>query len=159
MDKYTGYYTGTVSTDSIPDTKLDTTISMKAELFLNPDSTYRMTWHIQIKPDCNFATFWKNTGKWLASDKVLFFTLDEDEEFLSNKNGTIGYPIAFARSRNPAYNLKRRALHRYLKFEEKYPEYKYELMIEEDNSIWFGAGWDCIESVWTNNPIVKVKSY
>ncbi|RYM34991.1 hypothetical protein ERX46_06355 [Brumimicrobium glaciale] len=43
MDKYTGYYIGTVVTDSISDKKLDTTISMKAELFLNPDSTYRMT--------------------------------------------------------------------------------------------------------------------
>lgn len=159
MDKYAGYYTGTVITDSIPDTKLDTTISMKAELFLNPDSTYRMTWYIQIKPFCNFDTLWTNTGKWLANDRVLFFTLNEDDEYLSNENGTIDYPIHVARSRNSAYNLKKRDLRRYLKFEEKHPKYKYELMIEEDNSIWFGAGWDCIESVWPNNSIVKIKSY
>ncbi|RYM34992.1 hypothetical protein ERX46_06360 [Brumimicrobium glaciale] len=100
---------------------------------------------------------WTNTGRWLANDRVLFFTLNEDDDYLSNKNGTIDFPIDVAHSKDPAYSLKKRDLRRYLKFEENHPEYKYEMMIEEDDTIWFGAGWDCLEEVWPNNSMVKVE--
>lgn len=151
LDKYVGTYVGTAQTDSAYGMSIGHTVSMTVNLMLNADSTYKLIWYLDFKGYTRFDSPWYNTGKWTAKKNILFFTIDEDENYYETGKRFIPYM-----HQDGLGIINKKEIEMIKKFMRKHDEYINYLKIENESIITCNAGQDCTEEVWKNHPIIKI---
>ncbi|MBL4704910.1 MAG: hypothetical protein JKY54_10330 [Flavobacteriales bacterium] len=146
-------YSGVSTSGSLSGKQLEEQAVVKVILELKKDSSYRLLWkHNLAKWWRGVDSIWYNTGKYFIEGDFIFFTLDEDKDYLNA--GKCDYPIvSMIQDGFITLNKKEYKLIRNIK--SKHPSFEYHLKLENEDSIRFHAGWDMFEEVWINNLIEK----
>src|SRR5690554_3260992 len=155
--QYIGQYSDVAESDYFCGNKLDETFRFEVKLTLKADSTYKVEWFFDDNSCCSFDTTWYNTGKWLSKKDILYFTSDTD---------TIADTFYYKKGDDPIYLMSQYRFDIITKKDEKqiakfrrqqaHDFYSYYLKIEDD-AIRFDPQYNCINKIWGDNVIQKVK--